>query len=69
MTTAAESIFTKEELRRLEIDKRLYALRLSLPYVNEIHVVAAENRQKILDEIKSLEEELDAIRQGQLILK
>ena len=62
------SDFSIEEMRRIEIRQRLEALRIAKPIIEEFHLIARDNIQKIIGEILSLEEELDAITQGQLIL-
>ena len=60
--------FSKEEMRRHEIRARLEALEIAKPLILEFQLLACSSLAKIKDEIKSLEEESDAIRQGQLLL-
>lgn len=62
-----DSILSKEERRRIEIAERLQELRLILPYVERGYEATGNNRKKILNEIKKLEDERLDLNQGQLV--
>lgn len=60
--------FSKEEQRRVELNLRIRALQIAMPIVKEFYLLAIDANQRMIDEMKSLEEARDALSQGQLIL-
>lgn len=62
-------VLSKEELRRIEIGMRLHVLRQVLPFLKEYFKCADDHLHNTLTEIHNLENEREAINQGQLLLE
>ena len=57
---------SNEDRRKIEIGMKMQSLQALLTHINEFHRLAAGMRQQALEEIKQLEEEREAIAQGQM---